>query len=519
MQETHTEEQGVGALSKSMLIVMVLTVIGKVSGFVREMFMSSQYGASTLSDAIKTALNVPCYFLNAMVIALAATLIPAYSARQREGQQHADRFMSNLLTIGGIFSIAVLLITLAFMEPLVSGFLLRYAEPETQEMAIYLARIMMPMGVFMFLARIATAYLQANFRFTIPALSQIFYNIVLVVAIMLSSETTAVYVAIGAVVGWLLQFAVQIPSLRHTGLHYRPVFDLKEPGLRQVLVLMVPVLISSAFDSLYFGVDQSIASQVAGDISALDYANRLTTMVSAILPVTIATVLYPSLVRHVNQREKMSGDLSFGVNMNLLIAIPATVALILLCTPITRLIYERGSFTMENTAATAPLLACYAAGIFGIGLREICNRCFYAYEDVKIPTVIGVGVVALKIALNFVLYPLLGAPGVAAATSISWLLSGFILLFLLHRRQKVVDWKTILRCLWKVAVATAAMVAVLLSLYTVLRLDTADGMGFYLSILGVMLAGIGIYATTLLLLRTEELSQMMGLFKKKLKKG
>ncbi|MCL1964120.1 MAG: murein biosynthesis integral membrane protein MurJ, partial [Firmicutes bacterium] len=462
MHKKADHAQDVGALSKSMLIVMALTVVGKVSGFVREIFMSRQYGITAVADAINTALNVPCFFLSAIVIALAATFIPVYSGRLQHSPGEANRFTNNLLTLGGVFTIVVLLLTYVFIEPLITGFLLKHHGRDTQEIAVRLSKWMMPMGLFMFLARMASAHLQANFRFTIPALSQICYNIVLIGAILVAGKLDVTYIAMGAVLGWVLQFIVQAPSMRRAGLSYRPVWDCKEPGLRQVLVLMIPVLIAGVFDTLYVGFDKSIASQVSGDISSLDYADRLTAMVSAILPVTIATVLYPSLVRHVGEPGKMSQDISFGVNVNLFISIPATIALLLLCRPITRLVYERGSFTPENTLSVAPLLACYAAGIFGVGLRELCNRCFFAYKDVKIPTAVGVGVILLKIGLNYILYPLWGAPGLAVATSFSWLLSGFALLFLLHLRQRVVGWRAILACLWKVAAATAAMSAALL---------------------------------------------------------
>lgn len=519
MEEKHSHHQAMGDISRSVLVVMALTMVGKVAGFVREMALARTFGAAQLTDVIKTASELPTFFLGTISIALAAALIPAYAARRKAGKAHADRFINNLLTFAVLFAVPALLVTVLLYEPLVKSFLLVHTDQETQRLAIHLGKLMMPMAVFALLARISSAYLQANFNFTIPAVSQIFFNLVVIAAILLSSKVDATYVAIGTVIGWAAQFAVHLPKMRKLGLAYRPILDAKEPGLRQTLILMAPVLVSSAFDQVYMSFDRSIASQVAGDISMLDYANRLSMMVSAILVTTIATVFYPSLVRDVDDRGAMSGSLSFGINLNLLIALPASAALVLLCTPITRLVYERGGFTPENTAATAPLLACYAAGIFGVGLRELCNRCFYAFGDVRAPTVVGVLVVAMKIALNYLLYPVLDAAGLAAATTISSLTSGFILLLLLHRRRRVIDGNRIGRCLWKALAATAAMCATLLALSGALSLPSLGGMAFYAAMAGTIVAGIGVYGLVLLLLGTEELRMAVSMIRNRLKRG
>lgn len=513
MQKPYEREQDMGSMSRSMLVVMILTMVAKVAGFLRESVMARQFGATHVTDAIKTALDLPCYILSIIVIAIAATMIPVYSSKLREGREKAERFMSNLFTVGLLFSIIILVITYFLLEPLTVHVQLRHSQPETQQLAIRLAKIMMPMGIFVFLSRMSSAYLQANFRFTIPALSQILGSLIVMAAILIAPNQDPTYVALGTVAAWAVQFAVHIPQMRRVGLHYRPTFDLKESGLVQIIILMVPVLISSAFDQLCLGFDRLVASQVEGDISTLDYANRLSTMVSAILLSTIATVLYPSLVRAVDDKKKFTDELSFGVNLNLIIALPATIALIVLCTPVVRVVYQRNNFTAENTASTAPLLACYAAGIFGVGLRELCNRCFYAYKDIKIPTLVGILVVVFKVGLNFALYPLFDAEGVAAATAISSLLSGFVLLFLLHRKRRVVDVRRVLRCLLKVGLSTAVMALVLFALMGALSLDSLAGMGL------IIIAGIAVYAICLVLLRVEELKLFGQMFKRRMQKG
>lgn len=504
MIHEHEMERDVKTMSKSMLIVMVFTMVSKITGYLREILLASQYGRTMYADAYTYAQDLPCIVLSVIVAAVSATLIPVFSSRLKEGQEKANRFICNLLTIGTLLSVAVVLLTLLFLDEFATLYI-PDAEEEVRALVIRLARIMMPMGLFVFLARISSAYLQANFRFTVPALSACCLNFVVIAAIVVSRGENITYVALGTLLGWMLQFAVQIPSMRRTNLRYRPVLDFREPGLREVLVLMLPVLVSSAFDQVYLFFDRSIVSGVVGEVTALSYGNRISTMVSSVLLTTIATILYPNLVKHVDEPNKLRDDLSFGVNLNLLIAIPAMVALVMLCQPITQLVYQRGKFGAEDTLVTAGTLACYSCGILGVGLRELCNRCLYAFKDTKVPTIVGVIAVLMNIVLNYALYPLLGVSGVSLATAISSLTSGSILLVILHRRRKVVDGPRVLRCLWKTLAGSAVMALVLFALSQALDIAGQEGGRFYLSMAILFVSGVGAYVAVLALLKTEEL--------------
>lgn len=516
MQEKH--DRDVGAMSKSMLIVMIFMMVSKATGFLREMVFASSYGLSQYTDAYKAAFDLPTIALSVVVTALSATLIPVYTGRRGQGKEVASRFASNLFTLGLILSAVIVLLTAIFRETLVL-LLLPSADAQTQQLAMRLAGIMMPMGLFVFLARLSSAFLQANFRFTIPALAPLFLNLTIIASIVISGGAKIEYVAVGALVGWVFQFLVQVPQARKCGLGLRPVFDVKDPGIREVAILMLPVLVSSAFDQMYLVFDKAVASGVVGDITALDLSNRVNTMVSAVLLTTVATVLYPSLVRDTGDRGAFSKNLAFGVNLNLLIALPCMAALILLREPVTRLVYERGAFDREDTLRTSVTLACYAAGLIGVGMRELCNRSFYAFKDPKIPTGVGILAVLLNIGLNYALYPVWGSAGIAAGTAIASIVSGGLLLLLLHKKRKVVDGKRIARCLWRVLAATACMSAALLALSAVLGIGEMSGRAFMLSMLGMVAVGIIVYGGVLALLKTEEIGMAFGFIKKKLKKG
>ena len=514
------KEQTVGAMTKSIGIVMLLTMVGKITGFLREIIFANYFGTGAVSDAYKNALLVPGFILSILIAAVAAAMIPILSEERRQSEKQANRFVSNLLTVGSFVSVCVLLLTLLFLRPIIIGIFLPYATEETQSIAITLSTIMLSMELFVFLGRILTAYLQAHFHFTMPVLTQIVQNLVLlVVIVVVGKQGNIEWVAFGTVISWLMQFLVQIPSARRMGLRYRPRFDLSDKALRATALLTLPAIIPTAFDSFYLIFAHSIASQNIGHISALDYSNRLSTMISAALLTTVATVLYPSLVDESDNRKKFTDSLSYGININFLIAIPASAALILLAQPIIRLVYERGQFTAESTALTSGTLACFSFGILGIGLRDICNRCFYAYKAKTIPLIIGIVSLALNMLLNYALYPLYGPAGIAASISITSLLTGVALLVLLHYSKKVVDWRTLSRCLCKVCLATLVMSLLLVLCTQLFSLQTSAGKGFALSMVFVIGLGIVVYLFMLWVLKTEELHTIVNSLKRKLKKG
>ena len=173
MLKENEANESVKSLSKSMLVVMVFTMVAKVTGFLRETVLASRFGVSAVTDSYKTAFDIPCIFLSVIVTALSATLIPSYSSQLQKGRDRADRFIRNLFTIGLALSAVVLGLTLMMMETLVCKFFLPGASAEVQQLTIRLATIMLPMGFFTFLARMSTAYLQANFHFAVPAVSQV----------------------------------------------------------------------------------------------------------------------------------------------------------------------------------------------------------------------------------------------------------------------------------------------------------------------------------------------------------
>ncbi|MDR2658072.1 MAG: murein biosynthesis integral membrane protein MurJ, partial [Oscillospiraceae bacterium] len=494
-------------MGRSMALVMGFMMLSKALGFIREVVLSAKFGMDYVTDAYKTAFNIPCLLLSALIIAAATIFVPIYNERRRESAESASRFTRVILTLGLIVSALIALSTYLAL-PWLTGVMLPGANADMISLTTGLTRIMMPMALFVFLYRMLGAFLQARFHFTMTAVATCASAAVIILGITLSGGNIAL-VAVATLIGMAVEFLTQLPAAYRRGLRLRPLVDFTDPGLKRLVFLTLPLLIGGVFDQLYIVFDRVVASATAGDISALDYGSRVTTMVSAAFLTTIATVLYPSLTASTRDAKRFVGHFSLGVCLNVIIGLPAVAALLMLRAPVTRLVFERGAFDASDAAVTAGTMACYALGIPGLGLKELCNRAFYARQATRLPMAIGVLGVLLNIALDYLLYTLMGVSGVALASAIAATITAGTLIILLRINTGRVGGGAILVCLGKTAAATAVMCGVIFAGSRAFSLQTAYGIKLALPLLGTAAAGLAAYVIVLALLRTRELSDMV----------
>jgi putative peptidoglycan lipid II flippase len=496
-----------------MALVMGLMMLSKALGFIREVALSSKFGMTYVTDAYKTAFNIPCLLLSALIGAMATIFVPVYNERSLDGAEAASNFTRATLTAGFIVSAVIALGTYLSL-PWLARAMLPGASEDMIHLTIGLTRVMTPMALFVFLYRMLGAFLQARFSFATPATATCAGAVVIILGIMLSGGNI-VLVAAATLAGMAVEFLTQLPAARKRGLRPRPLIDFNDPGLKRMAFLTVPLLIGGVFDQLYIVFDRVVTAATAGDISALDYGNRVTTMFSAAFLTTIATVLYPSLTESARDAKRFAGHFSQGVCLNVVIGLPAAAALLMLRAPVTRLIFERGAFGASDAAATAGTMACYALGILGLGLRELCGRAFYARQATRLPMTVGILGVMLNIALDYALYPLMGVSGVALASAIAASASALALMILLRASAGHVGGGAILLCLGKTAIATAAMCVVILACSRVFSLQDAYGMRLAGSLLATGAAGLAAYGAALAILRARELEYIVRMVRRR----
>lgn len=442
----------------------------RVLGLVRDQVLASLFGAGNAMDAFNVAFRIPNLVRDLFAEgAMSAAFVPTFTRRlSTAGRESAWRLGNNvlcaLLLITGLLVIA----GIVFAGPLVTAFAADYAAvPGKLELTIFLTRIMLPFLTLVALAAAVMGMLNALHRFFIPALSPAMFNVATIAcAIGLVPLMPGVglppiaAIAIGTVLGGLAQLGLQWPLLVRQGFRFRPVLDLRDEGLRRVLVLMGPGTVGLAATQVNVFVNTVLATgEGTGAVSWLNYAFRLMYLPIGLFGVSIATAAVPAVSRHAAQDDRpgVRRTVADSLSLMMMLNVPATIGLVVLSMPIVRVIFERRAFMPGDTAATAAALQFYAIGLLGYSIVRIASPTFYALNDSRTPVTVSVVSVLVNAALNLALVRVMGYRGLALGTSIAALVNAGALLVLLHRRLEGLEARRVLVAFAKIVVASILM--------------------------------------------------------------
>ena len=303
-----------------------------------------------------------------------------------------------------------------------------------------LTRIVMPFLVLVAVAAACMGMLNSLNVFFVPALSPAMFNIASIVAVvaLVPVARAAGYdpilaVAVGALAGGLGQILVQWPALRALGFRFRPGLDLRDPGLRRVLLLMGPGTIGLAATQVNVFVNTVVATgEGTGAVSYLGYAFRVMYLPIGLFGVSIATATTPAMSRlaATDDTARMRSTLASAVALMLTLNVPATFGLVVLAEPIVRVLFERGNFTAADTVGTAAAVQLYALGLVGYSVVKIVSPTFYAIGRSRTPVAVGVAAVLLNAVLSVATAPTFGYRGLALSASIAALVNAGVLVWL-----------------------------------------------------------------------------------------
>lgn len=510
-------------LARSAGVVGAATLTSRLLGLVRDQVLAAMFGAGNTMDAFNVATRIPNLLRDLFAEgAMSAAFVPAFMRRlTHDGRLEAWRLGNQLLNALVVVTGALVLAGIVFAEPLVRLLAGSYATiPGKLELTVLLTRILLPFLSLVAVAAALMGMLNSLNRFFTPALSPAMYNVGIIMSGALLVPLMPglgldriVAIAIGALLGGIGQVAFQAPALYREGFRYRATLDPSDPGLRHILRLMGPGTLAGAAVQINLLVNMVLATgQGTGAVSWLGYAFRVMYLPIGLFGVSIAAATLPVVSRHA-AREELDGirdAVSRALRLMLVVNVPATVGLIALGAPIVELIFERGSFTPKDTAATAAALLFYAPGLAGYSAVRIAVPCFYALGSSITPTTISMAAVTLNIALNLVLVEFMGYRGLALGASIAALANAVTLLAVLRRRLHGLDLPRVLLAFAKIAVASTAMGAAawmtheaLLEAWRGAELVTRLG-----RVSTSIAAGVAVLAATALLLRIRELEQI-----------
>lgn len=460
------------SLARSAGVVGAATMTSRVLGLVREQVLAYWFGASDAMDAFLVAFRVPNLVRDLFAEgAMSAALVPTFSKTlAMEGRERAWRLGNSVMNALVLATGTVVLAAVVFAPLLVHWLAGDFAAvPGKFELTVTLTRIMTPFLVLVAVAAACMGMLNSLNVFFVPALAPAMFNVAAIaigvglIPVAIGAGVQPILaMAVGTLVGGIGQVLLQWPALRAQGFRYRPSLDLGDPGLRQVLVLMGPGVVGLAATQLNVFVNTIVATgEGTGAVSWLTYAFRLMYLPIGMFGVSIATATTPALARLVaaGDTKAMRSTLSSAVSLMLTLNVPATLGLVVLATPIVRLLLERGRFTPEDTAATAAAVQLYAVGLVGYSVVKILSPAFYALGRSRTPAAVGVAAVLLNAVLSVSTAPLFGYRGIALSASIAALFNAGTLLFLLRRSLHGLELGRVVSTLARTIVAGAAMAA------------------------------------------------------------
>jgi putative peptidoglycan lipid II flippase len=455
-------------LSRGVRSFTLGTAVSRVMGLARESVFAHLFGVGAATDAFNVAFRIPNLLRDLFAeTALSAAFVPVLAGEKAKGKEAQNRLASNifnvLFVVAGAVSLAGLLLAPTIAKFVAFGF---GKVPGKIDLTAQLTAVLFPFLLFVSLAAWAMSYLNTEKSFFVPSVAPALFNLFSILFPLLTygwyvarGKEPIFGMAVGVLIGGLMQFLVQMPLVRRTGFRWSPVLSFRDPEFRKVIALFVPVAIGLAGTRINVLVNTILVTPLAeGSVSWLNYAFRVMHLPLGLFGIAVGTVALPSLARfvHDNDLESVRSTLADSLKMVLVLTVPATALLACLAQPVTRAIYQRGRFTAEDTAATAGALILYAIGIpFMSGLRNIA-AVFYAFKDARTPMVASLVSIAFNIALNVSLMNTLGFMIFPLSTSLAALLNVGILMALLPKKNVSVAGALLARFAGRLIAAAAA---------------------------------------------------------------
>ena len=514
-------------------IIAVAVMCSRVLGLVREVLFNSLFGTASMGLFI-IAFRSPNLLRDLFAEgALSTAFVTVFSQRiEKDGEKSAWALASKMMTLVAVFMSLVSLLGVVFSNQLV-GLLARGFAPGEMAFTILLTQIMYPFILLVSLAALVMGMLNSRNIFTAPAMASSFFNIGSILGgaffgwlIDPSFGRNALLgLALGTLLGGLLQLIIQFPSLHRAGFAFRWDFRWRDPGIRKILVLMVPSVIAASAVQVNVLINTGFAAHVGADaVTWLNSAFRLMQLPIGVFGVAVATITLPVVSRIAADTDTSLFGPTLGKAMRLAVflTLPAAVGLWFLAGSIIGLIYEHGKFVATDTRQTGMALQYYALGLVAYSCIKVLSPAFYAINHKWTPMLVSFGSVALNVVLNywFMFHVGLGHLGLALSTTICAVLNFAALYFLMLRPAGHLDSGKFLSTLIKCALAAVPLGFVC---WAGLHLRDTVFQNPVLwqqavAVLITITAGGAAYLATCLLLRVEETGDAMKIIRRRLKR-
>ncbi|QEC49647.1 murein biosynthesis integral membrane protein MurJ [Baekduia soli] len=515
------------SFARNTAIFSILTGLSRVAGLLREVLASAFFGLTPAFSAFTFAFAIPNVVRSLFAdSALSAAFVPIFTELQEEGRKReAFRLASTLLLI-----ILVVLTALSVLFIATAGVIVPAITPSkfseaSNHLAVGFSRVLFPIVLILGLNGLVVGILQAYDHFSIPALSALVWNIVIMAFMvgarpLFSGDHQLYAYAIGILVGTLVQFLMALPVLRTVGFHFEWSFDWRDPRVKRVFVLMLPVTLGLGLINFNALVNYDLAGYVSDrGPRAIDAAFRLYMLPQGMFSVAIATVLFPQLSRLAARRDVpgLRSTVGNGLRLIFLMLLPAAAATAVLAEPMIRLVYQRGEFNAADTTLVAKALFWFSFSLPFSGVNLLLTRSFFSLQRPWVVTWLSVANLVVNIGVSIALLPF-GIGGVVAGTAIADLaLAGAQYVYLRRELEGRLELRDTLE-----AVAGMLVAAVWFGIATWVTwafLDWLFGRSLVAQVISVgggLAAGVAAYAYVVLAMDLAEARQLQRLVRGRL---
>ncbi|MEJ2690652.1 MAG: murein biosynthesis integral membrane protein MurJ [Deltaproteobacteria bacterium] len=459
-----------GKIARSAGTVGIAVMCSRVLGLVREQVFAALFGAGFAYDAFVVAFRIPNLLRDLFGEgALSAAFVTVFSDYDENRGEVATWQLANnvfcviaillsLISLGGIYFSENLVRLLAPDYGLIAG---------KVALTTKLTAIMFPFLIFVSLSAVIMGILNAKGRFFVPSMASSFFNlgsiaggVALALTLPRFGQPAIVGMAIGTLLGGILQLGWQLPSLFRVGFRLQLLFRLRDPGLLRIFRLMIPAIVGLSATQLNIFINTFFASScVQGSVSWLNYAFRLVQFPIGVFGVAVSIATLPVISRYaaVKNIQAIRETYASAMLMGFCLTLPASVGLIVLAEPIIRLIFQHGAFSAFATAKTAEALLFYSIGLFAYSAVKIMVPVFYALDNTRYPVIASFLAVITNVVIILLSLHSLQHRAIALATSCSMIGSFSFLSVVLYRKLEGYSISHLGRGTLKIGLACAVM--------------------------------------------------------------
>ena len=503
-------------------VVGSATLLSRILGFIRDAVIAWYFGAGFSSDAFIAAFRIPNLLRRLFAEgSLSSAFIPVFSEYVvKQGQTDAFKLARSALKFLSVF-----LAIVAIIGVLLAPWIVRIIAPGFGEgklaLTVTLTRIMFPYILFIGLVALCMGILNVLGHFAAPALAPVLLNLSIIGSIFIISPKMATPVlglALGVLIGGVLQLLVQLPFLVRMGFRFWEKTKFVHPGLKRIGVLLPPIILGGAVYQINILFGTLLGSLLSeGSVTYLYFADRLVQFPLGIFAIAAATAVLPRLSHQAvtNDINGLRQTFSHSIKLVFFITIPAMVGLIILREPIVALLFQRGEFDATATRLTAEGPLYYCIGLWAFSAVRIVTATFFALQDTRTPVQTAAVSILANVLLGIILMKPLDHGGLALATSLASILNLGLLVRALSRKLGSLGWRSIAYSICKTSICSLIMgLGVWGSTLFIVPTDNRTLLNLFLSVGGCIATGLCIYGVFSFVIKSPELDSVMAEVKK-----